>query len=81
MAQYQDISLVCTCGQSFVWTEGEQHFMNRLVEEGRVDKVNQPKRCPDCRAKKKAQMNNGGGQQNRDRRPRSDADEFGNTQY
>jgi hypothetical protein len=50
---YQDIQITCVCGKEFDWTAGEQKFMNRLYEEGKVQSVVQPKRCPDCRIEKK----------------------------
>ena len=40
-----DKTLHCReCGQDFIWTEGEQRF---FAEKGLV---NQPSRCPACRA-------------------------------
>lgn len=53
MSQYQDIELVCLCGKPFTWTKGEQEFINDLLSKGKVQEVSQPKRCKDCRAKKK----------------------------
>lgn len=51
---YQDIEKTCVqCSSPFTWTAGEQRFMNRLHEEGKIQSVSEPKRCPDCRAKKK----------------------------
>ncbi|MBZ4645344.1 MAG: hypothetical protein PWR27_2036 [Petroclostridium sp.] len=45
-----DINLTCKdCGSEFVFTEGEQQF---YAEKGFT---NQPTRCRDCRATKKAQ--------------------------
>jgi CxxC-x17-CxxC domain-containing protein len=47
----QDQTLTCKdCGKAFVWTAGEQQFYK--------DKgfTNPPSRCPECRAKKKADM-------------------------
>lgn len=47
----QDQNLTCKdCGASFVWTAGEQKFYQ--------DKgfTNAPTRCPNCRMKKKADM-------------------------
>ena len=45
-----DISIKCRdCGEEFVFTEGEQQF---YAEKGFE---NQPTRCRDCRAAKKAQ--------------------------
>ena len=45
----QDITLTCKdCGKPFVWTVGEQQF----YKDKGFD--NQPSRCPDDRAKNKA---------------------------
>ncbi len=45
---YADKTLQCReCGETFVWTAGEQAF---YAEKGLV---NVPVRCPDCRAAKK----------------------------
>jgi hypothetical protein len=52
----QDKELVCVnpkCGDTFVWTAGEQNFMQNLLEQGKIDVVVEPKRCPDCRRAKK----------------------------
>ena len=47
----QDIKIVCKdCGQEFLFTVGEQKFYE---EKGLT---NQPVRCKECRAKKKAAM-------------------------
>jgi CxxC-x17-CxxC domain-containing protein len=50
----QDQQLNCKdCGAPFTWTAGEQKFYQ--------DKGfgNPPSRCPDCRAKKKSEMQGG----------------------
>lgn len=45
-----DITLnCCDCPNPFIWTEGEQAFFQ---SKGLTE---QPKRCKECRAKKKAQ--------------------------
>ena len=50
---YQDKTLVCRdCDAEFVFTAGEQEF---YAEKG-FD--NEPTRCKECRAKKKAQRRN-----------------------
>jgi ribosomal protein S6E (S10) len=58
----QDKDLTCEDdGQPFVFEAGEQRFLHRLVIEGGKDRNGQPmtyrepKRCRDCRAKRKAQ--------------------------
>ena len=49
---FQDKTLVCRdCGKEFVWTASEQKFYQEKGFE------NAPVRCPDCRVKKKARMN------------------------
>lgn len=51
-----DKSLTCRdCGQQFLFTTGEQeYFASRGF-------TNEPSRCPDCRAARKADRGNGGG--------------------
>ncbi len=52
---YQDKTLTCRdCGQEFVFTAGEQEF---YASRGLM---NQPGRCPECRAARKAQQGGGG---------------------
>ena len=54
----QDQTLTCAdCGKQFTWTASEQEFYQAKGF------TNPPKRCPDCRAAKKARMgdNRGGG--------------------
>ena len=52
----EDKSLQCReCGAAFVWTVGEQEFYQ---EKGLV---NEPTRCPDCRAAKRKMRNESGG--------------------
>lgn len=47
--EFQDKTLVCKdCGQEFVFTAGEQAF----YKEKGLD--NEPKRCKECRDKRKA---------------------------
>lgn len=52
-----DQNLVCVNPKceypNFVWTEGEQKFMQRLLEEGKIDTIIPPRRCPECRKKRK----------------------------
>ena len=62
---YQDIEITCQCGEKFWWTAGEQNFINKLLEEGKLDTQDEitgeitqgevvvPKRCPQCRENKK----------------------------
>lgn len=57
---FQDRTLTCQdCGNTFTFTASEQEFYNKKGF------TNEPKRCPDCRAKKKAQMGGGHGDFNR----------------
>lgn len=68
MSEYQDKELTCVCGKPFIWTSGEQEFMNDLLQKGKLDeeqpdgtirpgRVIPPKRCKDCRMKKKQERN------------------------
>lgn len=51
---YQDRNLTCNdCGAGFVFTSGEQEF------HASKGFTNQPGRCPDCRAARKAQRGEG----------------------
>ena len=52
----QDRTIVCQdCGKDFTFTVAEQEFYKSKGFE------NDPKRCPDCRMKKKMSMNSGRG--------------------
>src|SRR5437588_11526936 len=52
----QDRTLTCRdCGQQFVFTAGEQEFYQSR------GLMNDPSRCPECRAANKAQRDGGGG--------------------
>ncbi len=56
---YKNIEKTCVqCKRDFVWTAGEQHFINRLHEEGKIQSVTKPKRCPDCRKQKRERFEN-----------------------
>ena len=51
--EYEDKTLVCQdCGNEFVFTAGEQEF----YKEKGLD--NEPKRCKECRNKRKATRTN-----------------------
>lgn len=55
---FQDKILVCQdCGKEFTWTASEQEF---YAQKGFQ---NAPKRCPDCRRKKKENFGHRGGGQ------------------
>lgn len=48
-----DKNITCKdCGNSFVFSEGEQEFYKEKGFE------NEPQRCPDCRRARKQQRNN-----------------------
>lgn len=51
--EFQDKELVCPCGNTFIWMKGEQEFLNDLYNKGKIDSLNEPKRCIPCRKKKK----------------------------
>ena len=51
---YQDKELVCAlCNERFIFTSGEQSFLNDLKDKGKISFVVQPKRCPACRQKRR----------------------------
>ncbi len=51
---YEDKVLTCVeCGKEFVWTAGEQEF---YASKGFT---NEPKRCPECRKKRREAQNSG----------------------
>ena len=55
---FNDIELRCVqCESPFTWSKGEQEFMNDLLEKGKINEVNTPKRCKECRAKKRKERN------------------------
>ncbi len=57
----EDIAFTCRnprknpdcMGEDF-WERGEQRFMLKLKEEGKVSEVKQPSLCKNCRAARKA---------------------------
>jgi len=51
-----DKKITCKdCGKDFIFTESEQKFLQKLVEEGKMTEYNEPKRCKNCRQAKKNQ--------------------------
>ena len=53
---YADKTMTCReCGQSFIFTQGEQEF---YAQKGFT---NEPGRCPECRSARKARGGGGGG--------------------
>jgi CxxC-x17-CxxC domain-containing protein len=51
VVEFADRTLTCRdCGKPFTWTAGEQTF---YTEKGLV---NEPARCPECRAARKARL-------------------------
>jgi len=58
----EDKSLDCiNCQAPFWWTVGEQKFLQRLVDSGKINELTPPKRCPDCRAARKINKANSSG--------------------
>lgn len=55
MEQFKDIELKCSCGKEFIWSIGEQEFINNLLESGKISSIESPKRCLSCRNKRKQQ--------------------------
>lgn len=53
MSTYSDKEIMCRCGVSFIWTKGEQNFMHQLLDAGKIQVVEEPKRCKACLQKKK----------------------------
>lgn len=50
--EYKDKTITCiNCGNEFIFTAKDQAFYN---EKG----FNEPKRCKECREKRKAEQNN-----------------------
>lgn len=53
----KDIELTCAnpkCPEpQFVWSVGEQRFMEKLLQSGKIDEIIAPRRCPDCRKARK----------------------------
>ncbi len=62
---YTDKTLSCRdCGKEFTFTAGEQEFYATRGFQ------NEPSRCPDCRAARKAQNSGGGSRMGGPRQPR-----------
>ncbi|MDO8640808.1 MAG: zinc-ribbon domain containing protein [Nitrosarchaeum sp.] len=43
------------CNNDFVFTESEQAFFQKLVQDGKIPQYIPPKRCKNCRQAKKNQ--------------------------
>ena len=52
----EDKKIVCFCGEEFIWTAGAQKFIEQLKQDGKIDEVHEPRRCFDCRVKRKKQI-------------------------
>ena len=49
-----DKEITCVeCHQPFLYTEQMQQKLQELAESGKIDRVNEPKRCAPCRAARK----------------------------
>lgn len=53
MSTYTNKEIVCSCGTMFVWTKGEQKFMQTLLTNGVIQVLEEPKRCRECKEIKK----------------------------
>ena len=54
-SMFEDKKINCEyCKEGFVFTSGEQSFLQGLVDKGDMGQVNLPKRCLFCRKVKKA---------------------------
>jgi hypothetical protein len=50
---FKDITRVCiSCGEEFVWTAGEQAFLQSLLISGKIPFIRMPKRCRNCKGTK-----------------------------
>lgn len=56
MNNYNDIELTCLCGEPFIWSVGEQEFLNDLFDNKKIPAVIQPKRCFICKKRKREQQ-------------------------
>lgn len=61
----EDKEIICVgskkspgCGKVFVYTVGQQEFMEKLHADGKIKDVTEPTRCNDCRDKRKAECAN-----------------------
>jgi len=53
-SKFKDKELRCAfCSESFTWKVGEQKFIHRLLEEGKIKEIIEPKRCSSCHVKKR----------------------------
>lgn len=60
--EFTDKTLICQdCGNEFTFTAGEQEFYHQKGLD------NEPKRCKDCRDKRKASRNNRDDRRNNNR--------------
>lgn len=51
--EFADKTYRCVCGEKFVWTVGEQKFMDGLLKNEKIQRVTPPKRCIPCRQDKR----------------------------
>lgn len=61
--EYEDVKFSCVgCGSQVRWTAGEQKFLQNLIDDGKTNQdgtpitFTQPKRCKECRIKRKEEM-------------------------
>lgn len=49
-----DKELTCLeCGDKFIYSEAMQQKLDELAKAGKIERVNEPKRCMPCRQAKK----------------------------
>lgn len=54
-----DKTIKCTnCKVEFIFTDGEQKYLQNLVNEGKIQEFNLPKRCVKCRKIHKEEKRN-----------------------
>jgi len=51
--------IICIdCKNVFIFSDGEQAFLAQLAQEGKIEQVVPPKRCPACRRQRKDSRQN-----------------------
>lgn len=59
MENFADSYIVCVdCKMEFCFTLGEKDFLQKLFDKGEVKEIIPPKRCVECRTKRKASYAN-----------------------
>lgn len=61
----QDKTIICSCGNEFILTVGEQKFYKKNL-------LHEPKRCPDCREKRRRENEQREGRSDKQRHHQED---------